>query len=352
MRKIVFFKTKKLEAADRDHFLALCSNYTPLVEPCGEDGVFLDLGGCGDERSIILAIGDGFYHTAGACLQAGLASSRLLAGMAAARPPEALTAPPDSFRLFSRPGITLIDVLPGRESQFMASLPLNTFPLLSPGALKRLLGLGFSRIGDLEAVSPVYLGQLCGHNPELLAQNLAGWDPTPVRGLYPPCRISCKLIWGEDGGLNFRHLDEILHRASEELEGLLASRHCGCRCIKLEIELKQGAIIRERKLSSPCSRSRQLESILNRLWPEVLPDNNLGQVFIYLQDLTPVPLRQPDLFFNRTFFVGAEREHLLDDLLENLQGRFPGILSQGLELNRRERVLALWDPWRNGGLRL
>ncbi|MEQ8174338.1 MAG: hypothetical protein ABRQ26_04635 [Syntrophomonadaceae bacterium] len=352
MRRIVFFAIEKFEESAREHFLALCSNYTPLVEPCGDEGAYLDLGGCGDARAIILAIGAGFYHTAGACLQAGLASSRLLSRMAAARSPDALAALPGSFKLFSGPGITLIEVLPGRESKFMAPFPLNTFPLLSPGALKKLLGLGFSCIGDLGAISPVYLGQLSGHNPDRLAQSLAGIDPTPVRGLYPPGRISYKLISGEDGRLNFSRLDEILRIASGELEGLLESRHCGCRHIKLEIESKQGAIIRERKLGSPCSRSGQLKSILSRLWPEVLPDSDLSQVFIYLQDLTPVPLCQPDLFLNRTFFAEREREHLLNDLLENLQGRFPGALRQGLELNRREQVLALWDPWRNGGVQL
>lgn len=352
MRRIVFFNIKKLEAADREHFLDLCSNYTPLVEPCGDDGVYLDLGGCGDACSIILTIGDGFSHAAGACLQAGLASSRLLAGIAAALSPDALAAPPDSFKLFSRPGIRLIDVLPGRESHFMLPLPLNLFPLLSPGALKKLLGLGFSCIGDLASISPVYLGQLCGHNPDLLVQNLTGIDPTPVRGLHPPGRISYKLISGEDGRLNLSRLDEILRSAAEELDGLLESKHCGCRHIKLEITSKQGAITQERKLSSPCSRSGQLKTILSRLWPEVLPDDELSQVFICLQDLAPVPLCQPDLFLNRTFFAEAEREYLLDDLLEILQNRFPGTLRQGLELNRREQVLALWDPWRNGGMRI
>lgn len=352
MRRIVFFKIEKLEASAREHFLDLCSNYTPLVEPRGDDGAYLDLGGCGDARSIILAIGKGFHHIAGAYLQAGLASSRLLAGIAAVQSPGSLAAPPDSFRLLSRPGIALIEVLAGRESKFMGPLPLNLFPLLSTGALKKLLGLGFSCIGDLGAISPVYLGQLSGHNPDLLAQNLAGIDPTPVKGLYPPYRISYKLISGEDSTLNLNCLDVILRKASGELERLLESRHCGCRCVKLEIASKQGTFIRERKLGSPCSRAGQLNSIVSRLWPEALPDKDLSQVFIYLQDLSPIPLCQPDLFLNRIFFDQVEREYLLDDLLESLQARFPGILSQGLELTRREQVLALWDPWRNGGMRL
>lgn len=352
MRRIVFFKIKKAQEAAREHFLALCSNHTPLVEPCADDGVYLDLGGCGDARSIILAIGAEFYHATGVCLQAGLASSRFLARMAAAQSTDSPAAPPDSFNLFSRPGIVLIDVLPGKEREFMGSLPLNIFPLLSPGAIKKLLGLGFSCVGDLDAISPVYLGQLSGQNPNLLAQHLAGIDPTPVRGLYPPCRISYKLGPGVDGSMNLPRLDDILRSASEELERLLESRHCGCRHIKLEIGSNQGTLTRERKLGNPCSQAGQLKSILTRLWPEVLPDDDLSQVFIYLQDLSAVPLCQPDLFLNRNFFAQAQRDYLVEDMLENLQGRFPGTLCQGLKPGRREQVLALWDPWRNGRMRL
>lgn len=351
MHRIVFFKIERAEDAAREHFLNLCSNHTPLVEPHGYDGAFLDLGGCGNAPSIILAIGRELYHTAGACLQAGLASSRLLAGMAAARSPALLASPNGSFQFFSRPGIVLVEVLPGKESEFMAPLPLEVFPLLSAGALKRLSGLGFSSIGDLDAISPVYLGQLSGQNPDLLAQNLAGIDPTPVRGLYPPFRISYKLGPGEDGSLYLTRLDEILQSTSEELERLMELRHCGCRHIKLEMGFRQGALVRERKLGTPCSRAGQLKSIISRLWLKALPPGDLSQVFIYLQDLTPLPLYQPDLFLNRTFFAETQRGYLVEDLLEKLQDRFPGALRQGLELERSEQVLALWDPWRsvNGG---
>ena len=69
---------------------------------------------------------------------------------------------------------------------------------------------------------------------------------------------------------------------------------------------------------------------------------------IILQDIASLSFCQPDLFLSRVLFNKQEQEMRVKEIMQNLQTRFPGCLRQGLEINRRERALAFWDPWRKG----
>jgi len=66
---------------------------------------------------------------------------------------------------------------------------------------------------------------------------------------------------------------------------------------------------------------------------------------IIVDQLAPLSWSQPDLFSYRPI-SSVESKSRLEQSLIRLENRFPGSLSRGIAIARRERVLALWDPWR------
>ncbi len=197
----------------------------------------------------------------------------------------------------------------------------------------------------LNQLSPEKLGQLTGENPYLLVQKLNGIDPSPVTGLYPPDRLTYPIDL-EEGPADLIRIEKMLKDAVRELERLLEERHAGCRYIKLEIRLMEHSVLKERELSGLCWRSSHLFNILQGLIEKEYLSPNVTGLLITLQGFATLTYEQPDLFIQRVFYEKKQRESRVEEALRNLQNRFPGSLRRGMEIGRREQILALWDPWR------
>lgn len=81
VRQIAYIKTK--ENSLPESFLRYCSKVTPLVEPVKTGQVFLDLSGCGNSQEILLELARKIYPEISRPLEIGLASSKLIACIAA-----------------------------------------------------------------------------------------------------------------------------------------------------------------------------------------------------------------------------------------------------------------------------
>lgn len=347
MRRIVFLHWPDKES--REKCLELCSHCTPLVEPREDDAVYLDLSGCRDALASLRIIAGSAFRSLPVRPRAGLAASRLLAHIAADCPdlPHCSAA---SYQVFSYPEVLVVEVPAGQESTFIGSLPLNYLnkDMISPRSIKKLSRLGFSTIGELRSLSPGQLGQLTGRNPDLLIQQINGIDPSPVAGSYPPSHLTYPVDL-EEGPRDLIRIEKMLEDAALNLEKLLAERHAGCRCVKLEIQSASKASIVSRQVGSPCHRAGQLLNILLALLSEKHWPRDLSGFLISLHDLGPLHFCQPDLFFDRFRLNRQGKKDRVEDLVKNLQKRFPGSLQCGLEIDRREQVLTLWDPWRRPG---
>ncbi len=346
MRQIVFLKLQENDPGLWKLLLERCSHHTPLVEPAENFSVYLDLSGCGNALHIVQNISSFMRsHSRQVRLRAGLAASRLLAGLAIQSSLQC--CPTESYQLVSAPGLLAVKVLPGCEKNFIAPLPLADLPSLSVKAIKSLSRLGFTNIGELDCLSVAQLARLKIQEPRLFMQYISGLDNSPVTGLYPPSRITYPL--NLQGCVNERlRVEKILRIAACRLEGLLEERHAGCRYIILQMLSGEAPPKKERKLSSHCFRAEQLLNIFISLFPWEYLEDDCSALQIILQDISSLSFCQPDLFVSRVFLNEQEQEDRVEELLLNLRNRFPGHLRQGLELDRREKALALWDPWRKG----
>lgn len=352
MRRIVFLTLNDQAPGLYERCLEICSAYTPLVEPSGNNAIFLDLSGCGATGGIIREIsqrvGKEMNPNAKTVpgLQIGLAASKLLAHCAV-KCMDSVPCPPETYRLITWPEARVITIIPGQERSFIANLPLNSFYPLRSDLIKRLTRLGFSRVGELSALPLHQLSLLSPKDGILLAQLVRGEDSSPVTGLYPPFHISYP-IGLEEAGLDFTRIENALREAAGYLTDALESRHYGCSHISLDLISGLQRLRVERSLSSDCSRPEHLSNILLGLMKQAGPLTVLSGLIITLDELAPRQMLQPDIFSYRATCEKEQRQDKVRELITNLTDRFPDSLKSGLQLDRREQVLSYWDPWRTG----
>lgn len=342
MRKIVYI----FLAADTIHkpILEACSRHTSLVEPISEEELLLDLSAfnrIGDVLSLLVgSLAELKKGPAGI----GVAASPLLALLAVRRrglPAESKS----SCRSLRKKGIDIIQIVPGREDLFMRSLPLEEFPPLSPREIRLLKRRGFRQVGDLADLGPDCLKQILKRDASTLWQNSCGRDYRPVRGLYPPERLGYSLAL-EEGCQDYNRLLAVLQEAARELGGLLEQRHAGCRQVELGLELSGGQILQlERQLASSCHAVSSLRIILEGLLPVVIKEPVTG-LSVFLKDLKVLQMQAQDLFTLRYNCPEEAKKQRRADSMEQLLQRFPGSISLGMDIERREKVLLFWDPWR------
>ncbi|MGI6453175.1 MAG: hypothetical protein ACOX0E_06910 [Syntrophomonadaceae bacterium] len=326
---------------NQDKLLKIGSKYTPLVEPVDNCGAFLDLSGCEGLNEMVRDMGH--VLTPRKTISLGWASNKLVARIAATRrslPGHDAKSP--LYRIFSLKQIRIVQVFPGREAGFMASLPLDEFYPLTPGILGQLSRLGFSTVGEIAAMDSEKFFSLARKNAYLLARYSQGMDSAPVLGLYPPRQIIYPHCFERETS-NQLEIEQVLEKATLKLSTRLARQHAGCRRISLELFDGWEKSIEHRTLNHQCSSSKELYYILQGLLRLFELTRPLSEIRIYLGEIEPLQFMQQDLFTNRAAHNPKEDTKAV---LTGLQARFPGKIGQGLNVNRREKVLALWDPWR------
>lgn len=340
MRTIVLIKG--ISTAIGEAGLEICSRYTPLVEPQQDGSVYLDVSGCGPAQKIVFSLAEEMAPVAGE-LRIGWASSRLLALIAVKGNPEPKSQG-SACCLHKTSWAVIAEVIAGCEADFLSYLPLSQFPPLKPQELKKLTRAAFATVGEIARLPQQRLSLLVGKRAFLLARNSQGMDDTPVLGLYPPDRLAVPLgSAGEE--VDMERIGQQLSAAAQTLERLLGERGAGASRVRLEVCGEQ-AISRERRLSQACFEARNLNNILLGLWRQLPPFQGTFQGRVLLEEVAVLNWQEQDLFALPT----RERERhnsYLEDALQSLEMRFPGQISLGSpEVERREQVLALWDPWR------
>lgn len=341
MRKIIclYIEKKKINQA----ILEECSRHSGLVEPQGEK-VLLDLSIFRQAGEIVRQLADFLQKENARPARLGLGANPLVACCAACRRDLPMaTAGKKSYRQLLLGGIPVVQVIPGREKNFVASLALTEFPPLSVRDRKRLVRLGYSRVGEVAGMSSQRLGQILRCDALPLWQNCQGIDYSPVRGLYPPERLACSLPLCCE---NRYGLEMALKQISLELEAQMARRHMACRHLFLEVLGEKDSIRRERLLGYACYEA----SHLTRLLSELLLENGLPfpveELRVYLDRLEGLEVGMPDLFTWSQHYQEEEHRRQLQEAIRHLLQRFPQGIQLGPKVGRREQVLALWDPWR------
>lgn len=342
MRKIVYLHLEKEEISQV--ILEECSRHSTLVEPRGEQGVLLDLSTFKRVGEIVKELVVFIYQQNMGPARLGIASNPLVAFCAACSSMLAQVGSKNNYRLQSYKNILIIRILPGQEASFLASLPLYEFPALSARERQKLMRLGYSRIREMAGLSPERLGQILKRDALLLWQNIRGIDYSSVRGIYPPDRLACSslLFFCKDR----QSLEQALQQISVSLEKELSQRHKACRKLILEIRGEKESMVRERLLGYACHEASQLTRILAELLPEAELPLPVEELRVYADRLEKVKVEMPDLFTWRQHCQEEQQRRRLQETIHNLLQRFPRSIQQGAEVERREQILALWDPWR------
>ncbi len=339
MRRIIYLKPAVEEIAEE--VLDECSLYTPLVEPQEDGSLFCDLSGCGPVLDILRAIVKRNYHLTGQRAGISLASSRVVAENALKRsglPAEKL------YRGIKRREAQLIEVLPGKEEEFMASIPLEEFTAITAQESKKLKRAGFSKVGELKGVPVSRLVSLLGEKGMRLMGQCQGIDDRPVLGLYPPLEISYPLFFSE-ASFNRIFTDIQIREACQVLQALLEKRNSGCRIVGLEIKFVGKTVKNESRLKIQGYRADFLADVITGLLDKMKFSRIPAEGRIILAEISSLDWQEQDLF---SFFPCERNDSRLriEKVVEKLESRFPGKVLLGQEEARREIILAYYDPWR------
>ncbi|HHW10598.1 MAG TPA: hypothetical protein GXX29_11555, partial [Firmicutes bacterium] len=242
-------------------------------------------------------------------------------------------------------------VPPGQETAFAASLPLHFLAesgLYDPlGIGGRLAAMGIRHLGELTAVPKdallAWFGAAAGTRLHELAR---GWDPTPVKPLYPPDRIS--LLHRPDpaqpGYTGSAEMEEVLAGLCTSLAGILADRGLGLRRLSLNLVFRHCSRQESLVLPHPVSERMVLTAACRRLWQRLKPQEEVLEIVLQGWDLAPRKATQLDLY--RPIPSQPAAAPGLEAALYPLRARFgPSVLRTAAELplTRRERVREMWE---------
>ncbi|HEX9007420.1 MAG TPA: hypothetical protein VF889_09000, partial [Bacteroidota bacterium] len=135
-------------------------------------------------------------------------------------------------------------VRPGREAEFLASLPLEKAPGIDYRLVKRLQRLGVKTLGDIPKIPPRELRRQLKEVALLLQRLAEGEDGDRVRPLWPPRRIE-KTIAFEDEVCDRATVEEALRRCAESIAASLLQKHEYCRTVILTVQLADGSYLQE-----------------------------------------------------------------------------------------------------------
>jgi DNA polymerase-4 len=343
--------------------LDICATYISVIEPLSMHEVFLDLAGAGDPARVMVEIAEAVMSQVGFTCQAGAASSKLVARIAA------LKCEPGPIKQQSRPGAqggtqlreksrsaagappwSPVVVPKGREAPFIAPLPLSQLWPLDEEIVEHLEALGITTIGLLQQIPAGHLAQRFGRLGVRLGEFARGIDRSPVRACYPPQEIEVRLTFADDMG-DMTAVEAGLRRLAKEVADRLRSHGRSCRRIGLKLETDGGGSISQwlkssRPLISAAEVSRAAERLLARALEPALarakPMAPITSLALCAADVQRCAGVQLDLLGERE--QERRRRERLTTVVDSAHQRFGAHSvrwAREIETPRRERMLAL-----------
>jgi len=320
------------ELFDQAHTQCLqtLADMSPLIEPVTEGQCYFDLSGCYTRNEMArlktLLSGQGF----GSAL-IGIGNTKLIAYLATC-----LLA--DKYQGKFKE-LTYVNISPENNTAFLAGVPLRYAPSLQTQTIKRLISLGYQTFADLQGLSLSDLITLTGREDAyILYHHARGEDNSPVLGLYPPEKISCQFsfIEGTTDGLL---LNQALQKGALIIEHQLKARQQDCRLVTLSAEGEKGRY----ELNRPLSSHRAVGDVFRILLAAMEIKEPIYSLLLSVSQLYNLVYQEQDLFD-----MTRQSQQDLKVVIQALKDKYPGlIINYNLQLNRREQILSLWDPWRS-----
>ncbi|MGI6488081.1 MAG: hypothetical protein GX964_03340 [Syntrophomonadaceae bacterium] len=320
----------------QNRYLQVLTRFSPLIEPWNEEECFFDLTGSRVQEELRkLKI-----HIAGkewGPVLVGIARNKFLARLVVQ-----LLGGTD-YRGWS--DFQVVEVPAGEEKEFLRGLSLEADWLLPPRALARLKRMGFKYFREIQELSLNDLTQMLGDDGYIVYQHSRGQDHTPLVNLYPPGKVAFSLSFA--GEVAEREtLKRALRKGARVLTSLLRTRRKGCRSLCLRLIMEEKTVQASRLVPWGYRDEGRLREVLGLLLERLWGEGPVAGMVIEASSLYDWTFTEPNLFSPGIKTGGARYD--LKAVVEALNQKHPGKVQSGLELDRRERVLAFWDPWRSG----
>ena len=217
---------------------ALMQDLTPLVQPLSIDEAVLDLSGTealhkAPPAAVLARLALRVEQEVGVTVSIGLAPNRLLAKLAAER---------DKPRGFAVIGAA-------EAAAILAPEPVGILPGVGPVQARRLAGLGFATLGQIQALSPREAAAKLGEDGPALAARARGEDSRPVRPEREAKSVSAETTFETDL-VAIPDLEAKLWRLCEKLARRLAEQQLAAGGVVLKLKTT-GFAIRSRHARLP-----------------------------------------------------------------------------------------------------
>lgn len=274
----------------------------PLLEKASIDEFYIDLTGMDrffDPLQWTINMRNEIMETTGLPISFGLSSNKMVAKMATN------VAKPNGY----------IQVLPGKEQEFLAPLSVGDIPGVGEHMLKTMHTLGIFTIRDLSLYPKHLLEQNFGKHGEVLSLKAMGIFTGAVQGYHEAKSISTEHTFPENIGSAELLLKELL-RMTEKLGHELREEAKMTRCVAVKIRYPDFETHTKQKAINASSYDDELIKVVKELFEQLYSGKQLVRLIgVRFTELIPKTL-QTTLFDNRV------RKDKLYDAIDNVKSRF------------------------------
>ena len=280
----------------------IISAKAPLLEKASIDEFYIDLTGMDrffDPLQWAIDMRNEIMVTTGLPISFGLASNKMVAKMATN------VAKPNGY----------IQVLPGKEQEFLGPLSVGDIPGVGEHLLKSLHTLGIFTIRDLSVYPKHLLEQYFGKYGEALSQKSRGIHTGSVKEYHEAKSISTEHTFSENIS-DIDHLQKELKGMAEKLGHELREDGKMARCVAVKIRYPDFETHTKQKAVEATSYDDEVIKVVKELFEQLYTKNKLVRLIgVRLSDLTPKSV-QTTLFDNRV------RKDKLYDAIDQVKNRF------------------------------
>jgi len=321
------------EACNR--YLEALTGVSPIIEPVSDEECFFDLTGSNIKKEIAKlkkSLGPGMDW--GPVL-IGIGRNKFVARLSARFLWQAGSRGDSGF--YCR------ETAPGQEKEFMKTVPLTMDWLLPSKVVDTLSQLGFKDYGELQELRLDELVKMLGKYGYTVYRHSRGLDDTPLVNLYPPGKLA--LAFSLEGGTESREaIAGVLRESARVLASLLHTRRKGCRFVKLALVSEEDTCQVGRLVPWGYREERRLYEVLALMLDKLTLTGPVAGVRVEASSLYDWELTEQDIFA-----LKPKPRHDLTAITMALNEKYPGMISRGVKVGRREEVLSFWDPWRFSG---
>ena len=294
----------------------LLRGYTPLVEPLSIDEAFLDVSGCrrllGPPPAIAADIKRRVKEQTGLTASVGAAANKFLAKLASDH------GKPD--------GLVVIEPAAGRA--FIAPLPIERLWGVGQVASQQLRAAGIERIGDLLARDADALAAAFGPHARHLRELAAAIDDRPVVPAHEAKSVGNELTFAEDIG-DAARLREVCDGLADKVARRLRADDLRARTIVLKARYPDfTTVTRSLTLAEATAGGVELREAARELLERRL---GRGRRPLRLLGVTAANLEHGPAAGQAVLFgePARERDHRLDEVLDQVADRFGPLLRRG-----------------------